>query len=33
MVSLSNHADVETEQVGEKPRQPLEGDALGKARE
>jgi hypothetical protein len=26
MVSLSNHADVEAEDVGQKPRQTLESD-------
>jgi len=31
MVSLSNHADVEAEDVGQKPRQTLEGNALGEA--
>jgi hypothetical protein len=31
MVSLSNHADVEAEQIGQERRKPCEGDPLGEA--
>jgi len=31
MVSLSNHADVETEEIGHEPRHPLEADTVGEA--